>query len=88
MKEIKAAISKMKNNKAPGGTGLLTDMLKTYRLMPWTSYANPSKNSGPTTTQILMHGMSPPSMFYTKEKETPKPSITSEESASKCPQPE
>jgi hypothetical protein len=28
MKEIKEAISKMKNNKAPGGTGLSMDMLK------------------------------------------------------------
>lgn len=28
MKEIKSAISKMKNNKAPSGTGLSMDMLK------------------------------------------------------------
>jgi hypothetical protein len=72
-KDIKAAISKMKNNKAPGGTSLSMNMSKTYRLTPSTSYANPSKNSGPTTTQILIHAMSPPSIFYTKKRETPKP---------------
>ena len=81
-KEIKRAIKSMTNDKAPGDSGMTTDMIK--NLPPKAllfSLLNSYVNSGKMMKLTLTHGTQPSSQQFTRAKVTTKTLTTTEGSA-------
>jgi hypothetical protein len=68
--KVTTAIKDMSSKKAPGESGMTTNMLRNLPLKVSTSLQTSSKPTGKTTTLILNHGTPTSYLSYTKKRET------------------